>query len=371
MMPEFTITGSDLHAAAAWASRAIPNRPIAPVLSGLLLDAGDHLTVSGYDYDTAVTATAPATTTRPGRTLLSGRLLAEIAKTVRGDRTVTITCTDATATAREGRAEWTMPTLPVDDYPALPDLGDPAGHVDAGMLRHAVAQVTGAAGRDDTLPMLTGVKLEATPDHITLAATDRFRLATTTIPWAGTTSLGVLAPAALLDLAVRAFRNDTDKVNIHHSPAGLGFATDTHRIVGRLLDAQFPRWQQLLPATVTRYALLDRGELVDAITKASVAAGRAQQIVLAFTADTVEVSAAGDDNKARADAQLVELVGDPITVAVNADYLRAALDGADGERVRIALGDAPRKPIMVTPDGAGDGYRHLVMPVNLPGERAA
>ena len=107
---------------------------------------------------------------------MSGRLLADITKalpaqpveiSVDGSR-VTITC---------GSAKFSLPTMPVEDYPPLPAMPQRAGEVAGEVFGQAVAQVAVAAGRDDTLPMLTGVRVEIDGDKLTLVATDRFRLA--------------------------------------------------------------------------------------------------------------------------------------------------------------------------------------------------
>ena len=80
-------------------------------------------------------------------------------------------------------ARFSLPTLPVEDYPSLPAMPSSAGVVDSDVFAEAVGQVAVAAGRDDTLPMLTGVRLEIEDDVITLAATDRYRLAVREFAW--------------------------------------------------------------------------------------------------------------------------------------------------------------------------------------------
>lgn len=377
-MTTFTVTGADLNDAAAWASRVIPPHPAVPVLGGLVLAATDTgLTVSGYDYDTAVAVNIPASTTEPGRMLLSGRLLAGIAAaTVKGSRkpvNVTFTIDGTTALVTAGTSEWRLPTLPIDDYPQLPQLGDPVATVNAADLRRAVGRVTTAVGRDDTIPMLTGVKLEGTGDALTLTGTDRFRIATADIDWATTADaeLAALTPAALLEHAARAFRSDTDQVAIYHTDGGIGFATDTHRIIGRLLDAEFPRWQQLMIHDPQHHVTVDVAELSRAIDQVLVVVDRVPQVILDFRADLVEVTAGSEDySKARADAPVLELAGTPMVIGVNPGYLRDALATAGTEQVRIHFGATGLKPMMVTPVG-DDRYRHLLMPVRLPQAVAA
>ncbi len=82
-----------------------------------------------------------------------------------------------------GASRFTLLTMPVEDYPALPAMPTEVGVVRGDHFTEAVAQVTVAASRDDTLPLLTGVRMEIEGDTITLLATDRYRLALRTLTW--------------------------------------------------------------------------------------------------------------------------------------------------------------------------------------------
>ena len=100
-----------------------------------------------------------------------------------------------------GSARFTLPTMPVEDYPSLPSMPTTAGVVDSATFAEAVSQVAVAAGRDDTLPMLTGVRLEIEGEQLTLAATDRYRLAVRELAWRPEQpdlSAAVLVPARTL-----------------------------------------------------------------------------------------------------------------------------------------------------------------------------
>ena len=170
--------------AVAWVARALPSRPVVPVLSGLLLQAdGDGLILSCFDYEISATARIDAEVKEDGTALVPGRLLAEITRSLPaldvevatdGDM-VGLTC---------GSAEFELVSLPVAEYPVLPDPPPGAGTVDGGVLALAAAQVVPAASRDDTLPMLTAVCLDVRDETLTLAATDRYRLAVKDVRWA-------------------------------------------------------------------------------------------------------------------------------------------------------------------------------------------
>src|SRR5258708_3476988 len=172
-----------LGEAVAWVARALTSRPVVPVLSGLMLQAdGDGLMLSCFDYEVSARMRIDADVVEAGAALVPGRLLAEITRSlpaldveVASDADmVGLTC---------GSAEFTLVSLPAEEYPALPEQPPPAGTVDGGVLAVAAAQVGPAASRDDTLPMLTAVCLEIDGETLTLAATDRYRLPVREGPW--------------------------------------------------------------------------------------------------------------------------------------------------------------------------------------------
>lgn len=366
-MTVFTITGGALLDAATWAGRVIPSRPTAPVLAGLLLDAADQLTVTGYDLETRASATVPCTTTEPGRILLSGRLLAAVAKTVgRGADVVIEQEQDGPATVRAGRAEWSLPVLPVADYPELPDLSEPVGAVRGDLLREALGRVVPATSKEVSLPMLTGVRIESEGDQLTLVATDRFRLAAATIPWQPADDRAVegLVPGALLDTAARGAGEGL--VSVLADDRGFGLATDDRLVAGRQIDAEYLQYRRFLGLAGEHRAVVEVEELRQAVDQALVAADHGASdlpaVLLAFDGDEVRVSAAGKAGRARAGAGAL-LDGEPITVKVQAPYLRDALSSHGCDKVAICFAGGPNKPITLL--GDDPGYSHVLMPCRM------
>ncbi|HEX9064269.1 MAG TPA: DNA polymerase III subunit beta, partial [Streptosporangiaceae bacterium] len=173
----FTVSRDALGEAVAFVARALPSRPVVPVLSGILLEASDgRLTLSCFDYEVSARITVDAEVSQGGSALVPGRLLTEITRSLparpaefaRDADMVTLSC---------GQAEFGLVCLPADEYPSLPASPPPVGSADGGVLAAAVAQVASSASRDDTLPMLTAICLDISGETLTLAATDRYRLA--------------------------------------------------------------------------------------------------------------------------------------------------------------------------------------------------
>src|SRR5690606_19585881 len=203
---KFRVPREDFADSVAWVARSLPSRPPVPVLGGVLLGADERgLTVSGFDYEVSAQVHVSAEVITPGQVLVSGKLLADITRAlphkpvdvVLDGTRVLITC---------GSAKFSLPTMPVEDYPQLPALPQQTGSLSGDLFAEAISQVAVAAGKDDTLPMLTGIRVEIEGTDMVLAATDRFRLAVRKLEWmptAESTSSAVLVPAKTLSEAAK------------------------------------------------------------------------------------------------------------------------------------------------------------------------
>lgn len=386
---KFRLVREDFADAVAWVARILPSRPTVPVLSGVLLTGSDEgLTISGYDYEVSAECRVAAEIASPGSVLVSGRLLSDIVKalpakpvdvSVEGTR-VALTC---------GSARFSLPTMAVEDYPTLPTMPDETGVVSSELFAQAISQVAVAAGRDDTLPMLTGIRVEISGEKVVLAATDRFRLAVRELTWAtdvADVEAAVLAPAKTLSEAARA---GTDGGDVHLSLGSgasvgkdglLGIRSSGKQTTSRLLDAEFPKFRQLLPAEHTAVATIGVAELTEAIKRVALVADRGAQIRMEFADDVLRLSAGADD-VGRAEEDLpVTFAGEPLTIAFNPTYLTDGLGSLHSEKVTFGF-TTPSRPAVLRPAGDDEGYVgsevpfpaaqtdyvYLLMPVRLPG----
>ena len=379
----------DFADAVAWVARSLPSRPTVPVLAGVLLTGSDDgLTISSFDYEVSAEVQIPAEIAAPGTVLVSGRLLSEITRalpnkpvdlSVEGTR-VSLTC---------GSARFSLPTMAVEDYPALPELPAETGSVPADLFAEAIGQVAVAAGWDDTLPMLTGIRVEISGDRMVLAATDRFRLAVRELTWTTKTpdvEAAVLVPAKTLAEAAKTGLDGSEvQLALGAGPSVgqdglLGIRSEGKRSTTRLLDAEFPKFRQLLPTEHTAMATIGVGELTEAIKRVALVADRGAQVRMEFADDVLHLSAGADD-VGRAEEDLpVSFSGEPLTIAFNPGYLTDGLGALHSERVTFGF-TTPSKPAVLRPateaDAALNGngpfpaaetdYVYLLMPVRLPG----
>ena len=197
---KFRVERDVLADAVTWTARTLPTRPPVPVLAGVRIaaDTTGTIELSSFDYEVSARSQIPADVTEAGTVLVSGRLLAEISRSL-PDKPVDVQLDGTKVVITCGASRFTLLTMPVEEYPSLPAMPPVAGVVDGEDLTHAVAQVSVAASRDDTLPLLTGVRMEIDGEKLTLLATDRYRLALRELSWKpatpGFSSVALSVPA--------------------------------------------------------------------------------------------------------------------------------------------------------------------------------
>jgi DNA polymerase-3 subunit beta len=376
---KFSVDRDILADAVAWAARSLPVRPSVPVLAGLLIDASDAgLVLSTFDYETSARATLSADVSDEGRALVSGRLLADICRSLpakpvemvlEGTR-VSLTC---------GAARFSLQTMPVEDYPTLPQMPAATGTVNSEQFAHAVAQAVTAAGRDDMLPVLTGVRIEIDGSTISLLATDRFRLSQRELDWSPHSpdeSIAALVPAKVLGDTAKSLTAGTDvTIALSHGGAGegiIGFEGHApgglRRTTTRLLDGEFPKVRSLFPAEHLTTALVDKASLVESVKRVSLVAERNTAVQLSFS-DGVLTLDAGSGDEAQASESIEATVdGDDITTGFNPQFLLDGLTAIDEAVVQLSFTQASKPVVLSGAIGEADedpGFRYLLMPRRL------
>ncbi|MCT1607234.1 DNA polymerase III subunit beta [Nesterenkonia massiliensis] len=371
---QFTVDRDVLSEAVSWTARSLSPRPPAPVLSGLLITAENQtVTISSFDYEVSAQLHIEADVTSEGTVLVSGRLLNDIVKAL-PQAPVTLSLEESKVVVTCKSSRFALATMPVGEYPELPSQPEVAGTVDGAAFARAVAQVIIAASRDDTLPILTAVKLELEGDTITFLATDRYRLAMREIHWAPhqpdiSTSLLIKAKT-LNDVAKSLAGGGELAVSLSEDDALVGFSSGGRRTTSVLVDGDYPKIRQLFPEETPIHAVVNTAELIEAARRVSLVSERNGHVRLQFSEDNrVTLDAGVDDNASASEVIEAQLSGEPITVGFNPAYLNEGLNVIDTEHLRFSFVSAP-KPAMITGQKDAEGehstdFRYLLMPVRL------
>lgn len=402
---KFTVERDALAEALTWVARALPTRPVLPVLAGLLLSAtlDDHpgdaeagfLTLSCFDYEVSARVRVRTEVAEPGTVLVPGRLLVEIVRSLPQHSVefaddpdgVSVTC---------GDAAFMLTPLPLAEYPALPELPQLAGTADGGALAAAIAQVTPAASRDDTLPMLTAVNVELDGKTMTLAATDRYRLAVRELDWNPAPGSGdhgriaLLVPAKTLGDAARMMSHDTDvRVMLRRGGDGpgtapqdaggagageamIGFEAGERRLTTRLLAGEFVRYRSRFPDEFGCTADLPAEAFTEAVRRVALVAERGTPVQLTFAPGRVTIAGATQGQAKAKETVAADYSGDEPSIAFSPQYLLDGViaatnphpDEATQETARVRLRfTSATKPAVITPTAAtGGDFRYLVVP---------
>ncbi|WP_147915228.1 DNA polymerase III subunit beta [Ruania zhangjianzhongii] len=372
---KFRVERDVLADAVTWTSRSLPTRPPSPVLAGVLLsaDAEGSLVLSTFDYEVSARSTVAAEVEEAGSVLVSGRLLAEIARAlpskpvevaVEGNR-VTVVC---------GASRFTLLTMPVDEYPSLPDLPEVTGSIDGDAFARAIAQVTMAAGRDETLPLLTGVRVEIEGDTVTMLATDRYRLAMREVSWSpaapGVSRVALVRARTLSDVAKNLSSAGSVELALAEGGDIVGFEAGGRRTTSLLLEGDYPPVRRLFPEQTSTHTVTTTAELVEAAKRVALVAERNTPIRLSFTEGQVVLEAGQGDDAQASEALESTLVGEDISTAFNPQYLLDGLGSLDSEFVRLSF-THPSKPAVMTGQDTIDGadhaeeFRYLLMPIRF------
>lgn len=371
---KFRVDRDVLAEAVAWAARSLPSRPAVPVLSGVLLEAGDAgtLTISSFDYEVSARCEVPATVAVAGVAVVQGRILADIAKAL-PSKPVDLELDGTKIVLTCGASRFALHTMPVDDYPTLPQLPSLSGTIDAGAFNEAVLQVTTAASRDETLPLLTGIRMELEGEKITFLATDRYRLAMKEIEWTPAHNISQVAlvrARTLADVAKSMTQAGTIELSLQTDGGKqiIGFESAGRRTTSQLIDGDYPPVRRLFPDVTPTYAVAKTADVIEAARRVSLVAERNTPIRLTFTEGQVVMEAGQGDDAQASEALESTLVGEDITTAFNPQLFLDGLGALGTEWVRLGF-THPTKPVLISGRDKADeersGFLYLLMPIRF------
>jgi DNA polymerase III subunit beta len=376
---KFRVERDVLAEAVTWAARGLPTRPPVPVLAGVLVEADPEgtLTLSAFDYEVSARVTVAADVSDGGTVLVSGRLLADISRNLPG-KPVDVVAEGSKVAVTCGSSRFSLLTMPVDDYPSLPQMPQASGSLAGDVFTLAVGQVTVAAGRDDTLPILTGVRVEIDGSRITMLATDRYRLAMRTLDWtpegADAAALALVPARTLADTARALGASASVDLALGRTGAGdglVGFEAGSRRTTSRLLDGEYPKVTAIFPTTTDVQAVVETATLIEAVKRVALVAERNTPVRLRFTDGQVTIEAGQGDDAQASESVEATLTGDDIEIAFNHQYLLDGLNALHQPWARLAF-TQPTKPALLTGQAeaeaeSDDSFQYVLMPVRLAG----
>lgn len=267
---KFTIPAPALADAASFAAKGISPRPSTPILSGLLIEAAaGMLRLSGFDYEKSARTQVAADVETDGNVLLPGKMFVDIIRKF-GKKNVTIEVDGPVAAVTAGSAEFKVATMPVADFPTMPELPKSSGSVDGDALAAAIGQIIAAASTDTSVAALTGVKILSDGSDLILLATDKYRLAEAVVPWSPSGgNIEALVRGSWLSDAGKSLAGETQ---ILSNGTVFGLRTGNRATTTLEMADDYPKIRALFPASTLNDITVNRAELSDVISRVSLVA---------------------------------------------------------------------------------------------------
>lgn len=372
-----------LAEAVAWTSRALGGRNTGTA-SGIGIEAnGDTVIFTTFDRETSARAEFEAVVEESGTAMVPGRLLVDISKTL-PSAPVQLQLAGGSVDLTCGRAAFTLPVVEGSDFPEMMELPPVIGGINGGTFAEAVGQVAGSASNQDSLQNLTGVRIEFADGVMTMAATDRYRLAVREAEWrpaVANADNAVLVPAGRIADIAKGLA-DCDEVHIYVPASGaattVGFSGKSKNgsvrsIATNLLNGNFPdRYRDLLPSETPITAYVNTADLLAALKRvrlvldSSSSAGNAY-VAVQITEGEIELTARGIGQSEAREVLAADNIGEIERVQFNPGYFIDGLSALGRPYVRLGFTLA-NKPVLISgaeKSGADPDadFRYLLMPM--------
>lgn len=353
--------------------RAVSGRSTLPVLSNVLLrteDAGLKLTATNLEI--GISAWVAGKIDSEGALTVPARLFADVVNGLPAGERVDLALEGNNALRiKAGRYQTLLRGIDAEEFPVIPSPGErPTTRVKQGELKKALSEVVFAAATDEARPILTGVLTRFSGDRLTLAAADNYRIAVKGLALLDSVEeTSLVVPARSYNELLRVLSDSDDPLDIMlaTSKSQILFHLEGIDLVSRLIDGQFPNYQQVLPTSHASRAVVDREELLKAVRLSALIASSAANVVKLSLGDeseaTVTIAAAADVGDATGEVEAA-LEGDQVQIAFNARYLQEALQNVDHEQLALEF-SGPLSPGVLKPT-SDDDYVHVIMPVRTP-----
>jgi DNA polymerase III subunit beta len=357
-------------------SRASAPRAAVQSLAGVLIsaqDGGVHLAAT--DAEIAIQSRVEANVEQPGSVLVAGRLLVEILRAFDAeDVRLEYSKEKGELEVSCGQAHFRLRSLPVEDFPRLPGKPEESSvAISAEAFAQTVERVARAASRDETRPVLTGVLVSVAGKDLRMVATDSYRLSVkeTLLSDGSVEEFEANVPARALQEVSRIVKEgDAAEVSALARENQIVFGVGEVVVSSRMIEGQFPNYQQLLPETYEHEVRVEKAEFLAVVRRVGLMAQRNAPLRLRFEKGSVTVSAQTADVGEASESLPVSYDGEPLEIGFNPQFLQDGLESVEGQDLVLKLISPLRPGLLeaISSEGEGkegDRFLYLIMPVRL------
>jgi DNA polymerase-3 subunit beta len=365
---KFSIPCDQFVSSLGVAARGVSTRSAIQTLAGVLVRVEDgRVELQATDMELGIRVSAPASTERDGAAVVPGRLLLDVVRSLPKDElSLEYRSSQQDVEVVSGTAKFHLRTLPLEDFPKLPEPAGSTMQVPSRAFVETINRVARSASRDETRPHLTGVLVSASGQELRMVATDSYRLSVkeTSLEQPLDGELEANVPARTLQELGRIAGTESEgTIEIAALENQVVFTVGGTVLSSRLVEGRFPNYRQLLPETFEHELRLSTGEVLEVVRRISLLAQKNAPLRMAFSEGTLEVSAQTPDVGEASESLPVPFNGEPLEIGFNPEFLRDGLESAESDELVFKL-ISPLRPGLIQ-SGDDGGFTYLVMPIRL------
>ncbi len=359
---------SDLWNAIQIVQKAVSIRSTLPILSGILFQGEKKkLILSGTNLELSIKCSISANIKEGGSIVIPARLISEVVKNL-PDAPVELFLDSSSNQVKLlcQESEFNIKTLPPEDFPNLPQLKtEHTCVINSVNLVEIVGRVIRATSTDETRPILMGVLLNINKNRFKMVATDSYRLAIgeTTLKKGVGDKIQAIIPARALGELIKVVSKEEQDISVGFTGNQLTFKIGDTTLITRLIEGQYPNYQQLLPEKYEFKVGVDKEELISAVRRASLFTQNNSPIKVKIQNGVMELNAAAVDVGEVVEKIKTKGVGGDVNIAFNSQYLLDGLMSVKEDKVIFEVINTV-KPALIRSEEK-ENFLYLIMPVRV------
>ena len=364
---EFRIAKTEFLRGLRLAQGIADRKSTMPMLANVLLrtQGKNQLLVAATDLNVSLTAELKSNNASDGGLTLDAKKLYELIANAPGDEVSLKKTDNHWAEIKSGKVTYRLVGMPDRDFPKVPDHREASyATVESAVLREMIERTLFSICNDETRFHLNGVFFESDGSKSRMVSTDGHRLSKVerTIPNGPKLSAGVIIPKKGL-LEIKKVLEQGPNAKLAVKTPHVFLVQDDIAIAVKLIDAQFPPYDQVIPREHKKIITVDRLRLIDALKRAQLMSSETRGVKVAATREGVTITSDNPDLGEVREELEAEYNGEPIAIGFNPKYVVELLTQMSSDQVTVALG-GELDPGLVRPL-TGDDYLGVVMPMRI------
>lgn len=358
-------TKADLSQAIGLTLNAVSSKSTLPVLGNLLFEvSGKEVQITGTDLEIGLRTKMAAEILKEGSITIPAKKISDLVREC-PDQDIEITLGEnEDIKIRYGKGRYSIKGLKAEDFPSLPEAKDGSSlEISEQDLLEMIKKVSFSVSTDETRYVLNGALLMAEGNKVLMVSTDGHRLSKTSKSLEKSQEkVNVVLPTKALVEIQRVLVGGENKVTVHLSNNHLFLEKGPNILVTRLIDGQFPNYEQVIPKNTDKVMTAVTEELAKVVRRVSLmASDKSKSVKFSLSKNKLTVSSQTPDVGEAEEEMDVEYDGEALAIAFNGAYVSEALKVLASEKAELKLSSS-LSPGLLTAAGGGES-EYVIMPM--------